>query len=119
MFFGRILQTQETENHKTTSEVANGKEWDFEQNGLWWIVFGLTIALVLREIFQFWVYGIRYIYNLQNWFEVATIVIVSLLLVPNLEPESHENEAKRHLAAILIVLSWTNLIKALGKGHNR
>ena len=120
LFFGGFLQTKESENDKTKTLVTDGKDSPgFEQNGLWWIIFGLTIALGLREIFQFWVYGIRYIYNLHNWFEVVTIIIASLLLVPNLEPQSHQNEAKRHLAAILIVLSWTNLIKTLGKGHNR
>merc|ERR1712223_2047111 len=116
LFFGGIIQPNDSDNDnsKDDNEAIN-----FEQNALWWIVLGLIIALVLREIFQFWVYGIRYIHNLQNWFEVITLIIASLLLIPNLEPESHHNEAKRHLAAILIVLSWTNLIKTSGKGHNR
>ena len=116
LFFGGIIQPNNSGNGNSKDE---NESINLEQHGLWWIVLGLIIALVLREIFQFWVYGIRYIYNLQNWFEVITLVIASLLLVPNLEPESHHNEAKRHLAAILIVLSWTNLIKTLGKGHNR
>ena len=120
LFFGGFIQANESENAiKKEEDVDEKISLNFEQNGLWWIIFGLTIALFFREIFQCWVYGIRYIYNLQNWFEVLTIVITCLLLVPNLEPNSHQNEAKRHLAAILIVLSWTNLIKTLGKGHNR
>ena len=120
LFFGGFIQPDESENNiQKEEDVDKKKSLNFEQNGLWWIVFGLTIALFLREIFQCSVYGIRYIYNLQNWFEVLTIILACLLLVPNLEPEPHRNEAKRHLAAILIVLSWTNLIKTLGKGHNR
>ena len=120
LFFGGFIQPDQSEKDiKKEEDADRTNSLSFEQNGLWWIVFGLTSALFLREIFQCWVYGIRYIYNLQNWFEVLPIILASLLLVPNLEPEPHRNEAKRHLAAILIVLSWTNLIKTLGKGHNR
>ena len=112
------MKTKSKNNVLEDNEKKN--EFFFEQReNLWWILLFFTVGLLLRETFQIWVYRLRYIYSLQNWFVILSIVLASLLLVPNLEPESHQNEAKRHLAGIVIVLSWTNLIMLIGHGHNR
>ena len=90
-----------------------------QQHHLWCILLALNITLSLRECFQICVYGRRYFCSLENWFEICIVVLVSFLLHQNIEIE-----AKRHLAAIVIVLSWIELIKLVGHsgqlpGHNR
>ena len=90
-----------------------------EQQHLWWILFGMTIVLGIRELFQVFVYGRRYFYSWENLFEILVIILASLLLY-----DAIDIDAKRHLAAMAIVLSWIELIKLFGHsgqlpGHNR
>ena len=90
-----------------------------EQQHLWWILFGMTIVLGIRELFQVFVYGRRYFDSWENLFEILVIILASLLLY-----DAIEIDATRHLAAMAIVLSWIELIKLFGHsgqlpGHNR
>ena len=90
-----------------------------EQQHLWFVLLVMTAMLAIREFCQICVYGRRYFYSWENWFEICIIVITALLL-----SESIELGAKRHLAATVIVLSWIELIKLFGysgqlPGHDR
>jgi len=80
-----------------------------EQQHLWFVLLVMTAMLAIREFCQICVYGRRYFYSWENWFEICIIVITALLL-----SESIELGAKRHLAATVIVLSWIELIKLFG-----
>ena len=78
----------------------------------------MTILLVLvsfREGLQMMVSLKRYVFGAENWLEIATIVLVGVILyVPDSRFED-PCETKRHLAAIAIVLSWATLITLVGR----
>ena len=61
----------------------------------------------------------RYVLEVENWIEVATIVLTSVILFYNSSDdglgEDNEDDLRRHLAAIVIVLSWAELITLVGK----
>lgn len=74
----------------------------------------LTSLLALREFFQITVSLRRYIFSPENWIEVSSIVIIGVILFHQDDEESF-NALKRHLSAIVIVLSWAELITLVGK----
>ena len=57
----------------------------------------------------------RYVFGAENWLEIATIVLVGVILyVPDSRFED-PCETKQHLAAIALVLSWATLITLVGR----
>merc|ERR1719348_892865 len=57
----------------------------------------------------------RYIFGVENWLEITTIVLGGgILFVPDSKFED-ACETKRHLAAVSIVLSWATLITLVGR----
>merc|ERR1719348_1912486 len=57
----------------------------------------------------------RYIFGVENWLEITTIVLVGVILfVPDSKFED-ACETKRHLAAVSIILSWATLITLVGR----
>ncbi|XP_023324174.1 transient receptor potential cation channel protein painless [Eurytemora carolleeae] len=72
----------------------------------------LLCILVLRELLQLLVSMKRYLCSLENWIEVAMIVLVVYILCNNTEDDFAVN---RHLAAIALVFSWTELITMIGR----
>jgi hypothetical protein len=56
----------------------------------------------------------RYLLSPENWIEVTSIILISIILFGKDVQEDH-NELKRHLAGITIVLSWAELITLVGK----
>ena len=47
---------------------------------LWWALLSLTCVLISREVFQVSVSLKRYIFNPENWMEVAMIVLIGTIL---------------------------------------
>merc|ERR1719483_1744438 len=80
------------------------------------IVLTILLALVsFREGLQMMVSLKKYVFGAENWLEIATIVLVGVILyVPDSRFED-ACETKRHLAAIAIVLSWATLITLVGR----
>jgi len=78
----------------------------------------LTILLILvafREGLQMMVSLKRYVFGVENWVEITTIVLAGVILyVPDSKFED-ACETKRHLAAVAIVLSWATLITLVGR----
>ena len=58
----------------------------------------------LRELLQFGTAPRRYFFSLENWLEVTLIALIALLLF--MGGYGCHVSAKRHMAAIVIVLSW-------------
>ncbi|CAB4060170.1 unnamed protein product [Lepeophtheirus salmonis] len=87
----------------------------FRTAALWSVLTGLIVLLILRELFQLGVSLKRYIFTPENWLEVSMITLVCVILfVPDsyfLEP----CETKRHLAAITILLSWSEMITLIAR----
>ena len=78
-----------------------------------WIASTVCLAyLMLRELMQFGIAPKRYIFSLENWVEVALIAMTSFLLFG--EYSCHIEE-KRHVAAFVIVLSWSEMIVLIGR----
>ena len=71
------------------------------------------ILLMLRELFQFGIAPRRYIFTLENWLDIALIVLTSILLFDG--DYGCHIRTKRHLAAFIIVLSWCELITMVGR----
>jgi len=75
------------------------------------VLFGFLIILLLREGFEMLVSMKRYISSFENWIEFAIITLASIILLT----EGANFELNRHFAAILIVLSWAELIVMIGR----
>ena len=58
----------------------------------------------LRELLQFGTAPRRYFFSLENWLEVTLIALIALLLF--MGGYGCHVAAKRHIAAIAIVISW-------------
>jgi len=70
----------------------------------------LLTILAIREFFQMLVSIKRYVTSPENWIEVSMIILVSIML-----SKICECDTNRHLAAIVIVLSWSDLVINVGK----
>ena len=68
--------------------------------------------LVIRELVQLAVSVKRYVTSLENWMEMVMIGLVITILVNDAEDQQLLN---RHLAAVALVLSWTELITLIGR----
>ena len=84
-----------------------------DANALWYMLLVLLGCLVAREALQLGVAPRRYFFSLENWVEVTLICLTSVLLFHG--GYSCHVEAKRHVAAIVIVLSWSELITMVGR----
>lgn len=75
------------------------------------------IIQAARELMQMAVSLKRYVLEVENWIEAATIVLTCVILFHNNGDDENDNEddLRRHLAAIVIVLSWAELITLVGK----
>eukprot|EP00095_Tigriopus_kingsejongensis_P003021 maker-scaffold170_size291898-snap-gene-1.41 protein:Tk03021 transcript:maker-scaffold170_size291898-snap-gene-1.41-mRNA-1 annotation:"transient receptor potential cation channel protein painless" len=83
------------------------------QTYLWLALLILTVILTLREFFQATVSLKSYLLSPENWLEMSIIVLIALIL--GLERSEFNTDLKRHLSAIVIVLSWAELITLVGK----
>ena len=80
---------------------------------LWVICSCLLLFLALREVFQFGIAPRRYIFTLENWVDVTLLALTSILLFHG-DYGCHVT-LKRHVAAFIIVLSWSELITMIGR----
>ena len=80
---------------------------------VWGFLVFLLVFIILREALQLGVSPRRYFFSFENWLEMTLIVLTSILLF--LGDYCHHIEAKRHISAIVIVLSWSELITMIGR----
>lgn len=78
---------------------------------LWVIVLGFLIALIVRELFQLISSPITYITSLENWLEISLVVLTSILLLCEMSCLSNRNQ----ISALVILLSWGELILLVGR----
>lgn len=78
---------------------------------LWVMVLGFLIALIFRELFQLISSPITYIMSLENWLEISLIILTSFLLLCEMSCISNRNQ----ISAIVILLSWGELILLVGR----
>ena len=82
-------------------------------NVLWYFNLVLLVILALRECLQFGIAPRRYFFSFENVLEVALIVLVGILLM--FGDFGCNVREKRHVAAVVIVLSWSELITMIGR----
>ena len=82
-------------------------------NVLWWFSVILLLILILREALQLGVAPRRYFFSFENWLEITLIILTSVLLF--MGNYCYRIEAKRHISAIIIVISWSELITMIGR----
>ena len=78
-----------------------------------YILGGLLIIFALRELLQMFVSIKRYFASFENLMELLIIVLVTVLLCD--QSDERCDELSRHFAAIVIVLSWAELIVLVGR----
>ena len=84
----------------------------FGASVLQYILGGLLIIFTLREILQMFVSIKRYFVSFENLMEITIIILVTVLISNRGEDCG---ELNRHFAAIVIVLSWAELIVLVGR----
>jgi hypothetical protein len=80
---------------------------------LWYINVFLLFILSFREALQFGVAPRRYFFSPENWLELTLIALTSVLLFHG--GYGCHVSVKRHVAAIAIVLSWSEFITMIGR----
>lgn len=80
---------------------------------LWYANTICLIGLIIREFLQLGIAPRRYIFTLENWLEVTLIVLTSILLFDG--DYSCHVQTKRHVAAFIIVLAWSEMIIMIGR----
>lgn len=69
------------------------------------------ILLVIRELFQLLVSPIKYFQSIENWMEIALIIVTAWIVFYN----SAEESTKQQLSAIAILLSSAELVLLIGQ----
>lgn len=69
------------------------------------------ILLVIRELFQLLVAPIRYLQSIENWMEIALIIVTTWIVCYDSAPES----TKQQLSAVAILLSSAELVLLIGQ----
>eukprot|EP00096_Caligus_rogercresseyi_P013882 TRINITY_DN6471_c0_g1_i1.p1 TRINITY_DN6471_c0_g1~~TRINITY_DN6471_c0_g1_i1.p1 ORF type:complete len:967 (-),score=257.24 TRINITY_DN6471_c0_g1_i1:290-3190(-) len=80
---------------------------------LWYVVTIMSGVLAFREILQFGVAPRRYVFSPENWIEIGVISLSFVLLFAG--SYGCNVSIKRHASAILIVLSWSELVTMIGR----
>merc|ERR1711892_184754 len=83
----------------------------FASSILEFVLGGLLILLLMREMIQMTVSLKRYFSSFENWIELIILVLGTYLLLA----KDGSFELKKHLAAFAIVLSWAELIVLFGR----
>lgn len=85
-------------------------------SGILWLALTCLLALmVFREFFQMVSSFRRYLASVENWIEVALVVMVFVIVYLPEETLEDGCNAKRCLSAIVILLSWAELITMVGR----
>ncbi|KAM3968114.1 transient receptor potential cation channel family member painless [Aphomia sociella] len=69
------------------------------------------ILLIMRELFQFLVSPIRYLQSIENWMEIALIIVTTWIVSYDAAQES----TKQQLSAVAILLSSAELVLLIGQ----
>ena len=83
----------------------------FGSSILQYVLIGLLVIFSLREMMQMFVSIKRYFTSFENLMEITIIVLVTVLIT---NPDDC-GEINRHFSAIVIVLSWAELIVLVGR----
>ncbi|XP_040572120.1 transient receptor potential cation channel subfamily A member 1 homolog [Lepeophtheirus salmonis] len=91
----------------------NRPSMPFDVKVLWYIVAVMSGMLAFRELLQFGVAPRRYVFSPENWIEIAVVGLAVTLLSAG--AYGCNISLKRHAAAIVIVLSWSEMVTMIGR----
>jgi hypothetical protein len=81
-----------------------------------WITFVGLVAFTLRELFQMAVSFRRYIFSIENLGEICLLILTFVLLFFPATANTEEDDiVLRHVAGIVILLSWTEFVLLIGR----
>lgn len=115
------LKTDFNSTNSTSSSLNNGTEFpttkppardDNSMVYLWIMVFVFLVVLVVRELFQLISSPFAYITSLENWLEISLVVLTSVLLLGEM---SSTLSTRNQISAVVILLSWGELILLVGR----
>lgn len=82
-------------------------------SALWYINVFLVVIFLLRELLQVLLLPARrYFGSFENWLEMILLALTISMLTSN---EKCDGSTQRHVAAIIIISSWSEIITMLGK----
>jgi hypothetical protein len=79
---------------------------------LWIMVFVFLVVLVVRELFQLISSPFAYITSFENWLEISLVILTSVLLLSEM---SSTMSTRNQISAVVILLSWGELILLVGR----
>ena len=117
LYAGKSIRAESFLTENCDSNVTIETDGPARDSGvLWYILIVLLIILIGRETLQLGVAPRRYFFSIENWVEIALISLTGVLLFHG--GYACHIEEKRHVAAIIIVLSWSELITMIGRHPN-
>ncbi|XP_057377484.1 transient receptor potential channel pyrexia-like [Daphnia carinata] len=95
------------------------KSWPESWNAaLWWLTVVVGSATGCKEIFQLYCNPNEYIRDPENYGQIISVVgmVLSLLMPhPDHTPQGDGSDWQHHLAAIVVVVAWINLMMHVGR----
>jgi len=82
----------------------------FGTKALWTVLVVIACALVLRETLQMFASLKRYVLSLENWLELLLLSLLAFLLLAPDDPQDCSCQEKRHIAAVVLLLAWTEFV---------
>ena len=87
----------------------------FSSGGLWYVLIFLLSVLALREMVQVTASLKRYLLSPENILELVMMSLLAYLLFDPDNPGDCQCRVKRHVAALVILLSWVEMIVLVAK----
>ncbi|KAJ8881724.1 hypothetical protein PR048_018210 [Dryococelus australis] len=108
---------QETSSENKSIQTSNGTIIYEGKNVtslieiIWIFLVIFEVVLITRELFQLAVSPARYLRSPENYLEILLIVVSSVIVFKN----EDSNVIRKHLSAIAILLSWSELVLLIGR----
>ena len=107
------------ETNSSTSKSQTFTEWPIElENALWWMTVFWGAATGAKEMFQLYSNAYEYVRDIENYFQIISILGMILTLLPTHPVHKAERDAsdwQHHIAAIVIIVAWVNLMLHVGR----
>ncbi|XKL66442.1 hypothetical protein PGB90_009862 [Kerria lacca] len=110
-FYGPAVSGKITANATNQDEINNIQNSNRNGTFLWFLMLIFSGMLFVREFFQLSVSPCRYVKSPENWLEIGIILSTFMILLCN----AYCSNIKSQIAAIAILLSWTELVLLIGR----
>jgi hypothetical protein len=107
--------TQQISEESMENKFTRWPAW--LENTLWYLTVFWGAATGVKEIFQLYCNVHEYVRDLENYFQLISIFGMILTLSPHPPhiTESDSSDWQHHVAAIVIIVAWINLMLHVGR----